>query len=180
MLYKRQGEPQPKNCDNLDDEDFALVLQTPTQAEILKELGKIICIDSTHGTNGYDCNLITILVIFVKFGEGFPVGWCISNREDLLLMINFYAAIKSTVGTISPEWIMSDDAEQFYTTWVCVFANRPHKRLCIWHVDRAWRENLCKIHEKESQASVYKNLRVLLEETNTNKFEKILQRTIYQ
>ena len=115
LLYKQQGEPQPKNCDNLDDEDFALVLQTPTQTEMLKEFGKIICIDSTHGTNGYDFNLITILVID-EFGEGFPVGWCISNREDLLLMINFYAAIKSNVDTISPEWIMSDDAEQFYTT----------------------------------------------------------------
>ena len=73
-------------CNN----DFMLVIQTQLQAKIIKKYsyGTVICIDSTHGTNGYDFTLITIVVIDV-FGEGFPVAWCISNREDKLALMNF-------------------------------------------------------------------------------------------
>ncbi len=41
----------------------------------------MVCIDSTHGTNGYDFKLISIVVVD-EFGEGFPVAWCFSNQEE--------------------------------------------------------------------------------------------------
>ena len=44
------------------------------QITMLKKFGEhLICIDSTHGTNGYDFNLITVMVVD-EFGEGFPVA----------------------------------------------------------------------------------------------------------
>jgi lipopolysaccharide biosynthesis regulator YciM len=38
---------------------------------------------------------------------------------------------------------MSDCAEQYYNSWIDVFGpNSTRKLLCIWHVDRAWRNGL--------------------------------------
>ena len=176
LLYKQQGAKQPTDCDNLSDKDFVIALQTPLQAEIISN-GRIICVDGTHGTNGYDFTLITVMVID-EYGEGFPVAWCISNREDQLLLINFFNALKQNVGNISLAWFMSDLAEQFYTAWVASFNNRPHKLVCIWHLDRAWRENLKQLNDSTLEATVYHNLRVLLEETDKHKFEILLKETI--
>ena len=74
---------------------------------------RVVCVDGTHGTNGYDFMLITVIVID-EYGEGFPVAWCISNREDQLLLINFFKALRKRVGDLSPAWFMSDLAEQYY------------------------------------------------------------------
>ena len=179
ILYKPQGDRQPHNCNNLSDRDFVIAIQTPLQADIMKRLGngRVICVDGTHGTNGYDFTLITVIVID-EYGEGFPVAWCISNREDQFLLINFFNALRQRVGDICPAWFMSDLAEQFYTAWVASFNNKPHKLVCIWHLDRAWRENLKQLNNSALEATVYHNLRVLLEETDKNKFEALLNETI--
>ena len=58
------------------------------------------------------------------------------------------------------------------------FNNKPNKLVCIWHLDRAWRENLKQLKDSELEAAVYHNLRVLLEETDKNKFEMLLDETI--
>ena len=115
---------------------------------------RVVCVDATHGTNGYDFLLISVLVID-EFGEGFPVAWCLSNRQDQFLLINFFNRLKDKVGDIVPAWFMSDDEEQFYTAWIAVFGPGPKKLLCTWHVDRAWRTNLKSlIGDKETEARV--------------------------
>ena len=49
---------------------------------MLKAYGhNVFCMEATHSTNMYDFLLITVLVID-DFGEGVPVAWAISNRED--------------------------------------------------------------------------------------------------
>ena len=45
------------------------------------------------------------------------------------------------VGNVHPEWFMSDDASQYYKCWSQVFKRQPKRLLCIWHVDRAWRND---------------------------------------
>ena len=57
---------------------------------------------------------------------------------------------------------MSDLAEQFYTAMVAIFGGNPRKLMCAWHVDRAWRENLNALEDKELQATVYHNLRGII------------------
>ena len=44
----------------------------PCQATMMQKLGegKIICIDSTHGTTGYNFSLVTIIVVD-ELGEGY-------------------------------------------------------------------------------------------------------------
>ena len=94
-LYKQQGEPQPPECNYLCKEDFVLALQTPLQANMMKKHanGRVICIDSTYRTNGYDFTLISVLIVD-EYGEGFPVAWVIFNREDQILLMNFFRALK--------------------------------------------------------------------------------------
>lgn len=181
LLYKAQGQENTQGCDSLSPKDFILALQTPLQADLLTKFGcnRVICVDSTHGTNGYDFTLITIMVID-EYGEGVPVAWCIANREDHPLLVHFYHAVHQKVGHINPKWFMSDLAEQFYSAWVSVFRSNPppHRLLCAWHVDQAWRKNLKQFTDNHLKASIYHNLRVLLEETDINKFEVLLENTI--
>ena len=84
------------------------------------------------------------------------------------------------IGSITPTCFMSDDAEQFFNAWRSVFGPEKNKLLCTWHVDRAWRQKLHLVHDKEVQAAVYRNLRVLIEETDKDKFESLLTRIVQQ
>ena len=61
-----------------------------------------------------------------------------------------------------------------------MFGPGPKKLLCTWHVDRVWRKNLTLIHCKDTAALVYKNLRLLLDETESAKFEILLDQTLIQ
>ena len=60
------------------------------------------------------------------------------------------------------------------------FWRRTNKLLCSWHVDRAWRGHLKSITDSELAQRLYHNLRALMEETNTTKFDQILHQTIEQ
>ena len=93
----------------------------------------MVCIDSTHKTTGYDFLLITMLVVD-EYGEGLPVAWCLSTQEDEAIVTTFFQHIK----LMSPSWIMTDDAEQFYNAWITTFNTYPQTLLCNWYVDRAW------------------------------------------
>ena len=183
LLYKQQGNATTSQCPNLTEKDFILVLQTPSQAEMLCKCGhnKTICVDDTHSTNSYDFNLTTVLVVD-EFGEGYPTAWCISNRTDLIAMVYYFEAVQRNIGyKIVPKWVMTDDAPQFYSAWELVFGQGPQKLLCTWHVDRKWRANIrSKIQNEEVGALVYHNLRVLLDEKDCDKFEDFLQRTVQQ
>ena len=87
-LNHQATQSQAENCDNLEDWDFVLVLQTLHQKDKLKTFApaRVVCVDGTHGTSGYDFLHISVLVIN-EFGEGFPVAWCLSNRQDQFLLI---------------------------------------------------------------------------------------------
>ena len=148
---------------------------------MMKKFGhqRIICFDSTHGTNSYNFSLVTLVVV-EEFGEGYQVGRCLSNCEDKYVLHNFFTAVKKRVSSITPQWFMSDDAEQFYNAWRSVFDEVNNKLLCTWHVDRAWREKLSLIKDKQTQVAVYHNLRVLLEEKDIQKFQTLMTKTIQQ
>ncbi|SMN01522.1 hypothetical protein SPONN_2553 [uncultured Candidatus Thioglobus sp.] len=105
LVYKRQGDQQGPEMDNVCDNDFILCLQTEFQKDMLKKFGgSIICMDTTHGTNQYDFLLTTLLVVD-ELGEGIPVAWMLSNREDALMLMVFLQAIKDRVGEIKPDFL---------------------------------------------------------------------------
>lgn len=182
LFYKEQGcvEAEVGINHGLGKDDFALVIQSSLQADLLRNCGnnKVVCADATHGTNTYDFQLVSVLIVD-EFGEGFPAGWCIANKEDGVLLNIFFSCLKAKTGSFSPKWFMSDMAEQYYSAWIATFGGSPNKLLCVWHVDRAWRKNiLCHIKNKEEQATTYYTLRVLLEEMDPPKFECLLQQAL--
>ena len=173
LLYKQQGKCLQEHK-FLNKSDFVLILQTPYQAFMLKEFGNnVICIDSTFKTTGYDFTLVTILVD--EFGEGYPVAWCLTSREDQEIVSLFFETIKNKIGMVTPQWIMTDDADQFFNSWKSVFSEDPQKLLCTWHVDRAWRGALSsKVVDKDLRCQVYHSLRIVAEEPDERLFNQML------
>ena len=111
------------------------------------------------------------------YGEGIPVAWAISNREDTTLLVEYLKAVYASVGELKPEYFMSDCAEQYFHAWSGVFTKGNTKKLlCIWHVDRAWRKALNDhVSEKASRIEIYHQLRVLLNEREESQFIVRLQ-----
>ena len=62
--------------------------------------------------------LMALIMTIDEYGEGFPVPWCISSREDQPVLLQSYGAVKDKVSPLTPKWFMSDLAEQFYSAWI--------------------------------------------------------------
>jgi len=90
ILYKNQGtEYFP-----LEKDDFMIIILTETQKAVLEKFSsEKLCIDSTHGTNQYNFNLTTVIVID-EFGEGYPAAFCISSKIDEVHMTVFFQKSK--------------------------------------------------------------------------------------
>ena len=89
LLHKPQEQDKTQDCPSVGRDDFILVLQTPLQRDLLNTFGNnIVCMDDTHRTNSYNFSLITVLVVD-EFGEGCPVAWCLCNRTDKYILIDF-------------------------------------------------------------------------------------------
>ena len=117
----------------LKKDDFLLAIQTEFQKDTLLKFGpKVICVDSTHGTNIYDFLLISVVVID-DHGEGLPVAWAITNHEDAVTLKVLFRSLAKRI-QLCPDVFMSDDADQFYSSFCDVFGN-TRKLLCSWHVD---------------------------------------------
>ena len=113
--------------------------------------------------------LISIFVVD-DHGAGIPVAWCISNREDTTLLIQFLKAVHERTGDLKTRYFMSDCADQYFHAWSSVFGE-TQRLLCIWHIDRAWRKALNDhIANKQDRIEVYHHLRVLLQEIDTSQF----------
>lgn len=142
---------------------------------MMKEYGSGLISMDAHGTNHYDFKLVTILVLD-DHGEGVPVAWMISNREDEISLKKFLVALQERTGPIIAKY---DDAEQYYSSWNQIYGGNPKKLLCSWHVDRAWRVNIRnKVSDLQKQVQVYHHLRTLLELTDSQDFVKLLQQTV--
>ena len=89
----------------------------------------------------YDFKLTSLLIVD-EFGEGFPVAWCLSNKEDFITLKLFSQKLKNVTGDISPAWFMTDIAPQFYDAFCAVFNCEPIQLYCTWHVDKAFKEQL--------------------------------------
>ena len=178
LMYKAQGIQPDDDASSLLAVDFVLGLQTVAQRKFMLQFGNgcMVSVDSTHGTNQYDFKLVTVMVVD-DLGEGIPVAFIISNREDEVVLHEFFAAIKCRLPSevqFSASHIMTDDAPQYFHAWTSVFGHAD-KKLCTWHVDRAWRRAIRKhVLEHEQQIEMYHMLRSLLQELDKDDFETYL------
>ena len=162
----------------LGEQDFMLVIMNDIQVAWLKHFGgpmKEVALDSTHGTNEYNFQLTTLLVVD-DHGEGLPAAFCYSNRVDECAIAVFLSAVKEALGKpLRDVILMTDDAEAYSNAWHLVMGQPAHRLLCSWHIDRAWRKNLGKIAgDTLLKDEVYKTLRTLMELSDKEVFAERL------
>ena len=58
--------------------------------------------DDMHGTNVYDFNLMTVLVVD-DHGEGIPVAWALANQVDAAMLRKFLKPLRARVGPMNPD-----------------------------------------------------------------------------
>ena len=178
IAFKQQGVIESDS--GLERDDFLLAFQTQIQLDMLKAFGNnVVCMDATHGTNMYNFLLVTVLVVD-DFGEGIPVAWSIMTRENESMLTYFTKALMKRSGPLSPNVFMTDDAQQYWTSWASTYgANSTSKLLCTWHVDRAWRKALQeRVKDSTERMHLYHHLRVLLGEISLPRFQVLLQQLI--
>ncbi|KAJ8929042.1 hypothetical protein NQ314_018311 [Rhamnusium bicolor] len=170
LIYKKQGDDHVL----FEKNDFCLIVFNHSQEYMLKTFGKnTVCVDSTHGLNGYDFELTTVMIID-EFGEGFPGACMFTNRKDTLHEF-FFEQIQLKTGIIFTNTFMSDITSVFYNAWEKVMAPAKNQLFCSWHIDHAWRANLNKISNSEKRGIVYKILKALVSELCETDFLKELK-----
>ena len=102
----------------LKEEDFLMVIQTEHQKNMANKFGNLgVCCDSTHGTNAYDFNLVTLMVVD-EFGEGQPIGWMISNHETHEFLKIFFEKLAENSCKLSHHWFMSDLGKTHFVYYI--------------------------------------------------------------
>jgi len=121
--------------------------------------------------DAYDYQLTTLMTVD-EHAEGFPFAFCFSSRVDECTMQAFLSVVKDNIGvSLDDAVLMTDDTEVYANAWKHVIGQPAHRLLCTWHVDSAWRRNLCKIKgDGLLQATVYKTVRALMEITDPEVF----------
>lgn len=150
VFYKKQGE----NHDFFHKNDLCLIFMNTSQEYMLRTYGNesTVCVDSTHGLNGYDFELTTILVID-EWGEGFPGACMFSNRKDTEVFTFFFNKIQEKTGILKAKTFMTDITNVFYNAWRVVMGPVQYQIFCSWHIDHAWRANLSKVLKKKEKVS---------------------------
>ncbi|KAG0444193.1 hypothetical protein HPB47_014062 [Ixodes persulcatus] len=157
------------------DKDFMLGIITPQQQLLLAELGTDrIQIDSTRGTNEYDFQLTTLMVVD-EFNAGVPVAYLISNKVDSPTMQKFFEAIESKIGKVHCKVFMSDDAPAYINAWRSVMPEPEKRLLCAWHVDKNWRKRIDGVQGELNQLALYMQLRTILCCQDEDKFHKLME-----
>ena len=191
LLYKPQGEDFDIGPPNVlqypvDKEyiahTFILAFQTKEQLITFfhcTEIGNILCLDSTHGTNQYGYYLVNI-VIKDEFGRGIPVGHLICNSENEQNLYYFFDAIKGKLqenfgNKIVIRALMTDDDNAGWAGFRKVFGNHIDHLLCIWHVIRSWRRKLHALlrHNLPLQSELFQASRILMYEKDYSKFKRM-------
>ncbi|XP_049796045.1 uncharacterized protein LOC126212666 [Schistocerca nitens] len=177
LFYKPQDSTSEHQ--ELRSEDFVLVIMNRAQREMLSKYGEdCICIDGTHGLNGYDFEVTTLLVLD-DLRQGFPCAFLISNRKDADVLSIFLQYVKSQVGPICPNVFMSDLAESYSIAWNRTMGAPKMRLYSTWHVDRAWKTNIKrKISDLDKRNEVYRLIKSVSMLRNVSMFQESLQKAL--
>ncbi|VEN59296.1 unnamed protein product [Callosobruchus maculatus] len=175
LFYKPEGIVV-EEWNQLKEDDFILIVMTESQSQILQSHGTdYICIDRTHGTIGYNYQLVTVLVVD-GIGQGFPCSFLISSRSDKEVISIFFEHVKDRIGSkINCRVLMTDMDDVFLDAWSEIMSPPKLRLYNTWKVDQDWRDNLRATVKtiREKQLQIYRLLRTLLEDTDENAFDEM-------
>nr|XP_022334767.1 uncharacterized protein LOC111131491 [Crassostrea virginica] len=174
LIYKQQDIDDPTT--GLQKEDFMLALMTKQQLDMFEKFAPVIlCMDSTHKTNIYSFKLITLLVLD-EFRHGYPVAFCISNRESEDAITVFLNAVKARAPNTVVNVLMTDDDNAGWNAVKSVFGGHIHHFLCHWHVHESWKKKLRQlIKDEKHQAEIYTYLCACLQAKTETFFDAYVQ-----
>ncbi|XP_061184345.1 uncharacterized protein LOC133192343 [Saccostrea echinata] len=174
LIYKQQDVVDQTL--GLDKGDFMLAIMTKQQLTMYEKFAPIIlCMDSTHKTNIYSFKLITLLVPD-EFRNGYPVAFCISNKEDEKAISIFLQSVKNRSPQTKVKIIMTDDDNSGWNAAQKVYGPDLKQFLCIWHVHRNWRRRIQQhIKESQLQTEIYYLLCSALQTKSENYFNQYIQ-----
>lgn len=114
-----------------------IVITTPELLDALSRFGQeAIMMDSTHGTNHYDLKLNTIVVLKPNL-EFLVVAFCLSPEEDEITIAKFLREVLPD--GLRTSVFMTDMAQSYYNAWKLVGGKEDERRICLWHVRKAWK-----------------------------------------
>ena len=125
--------------------------------------------------------LVTIMTIN-SFGNGMPVVFFFTTKEDQDALAYLFTATKSVVGNLEPKVFMTDDAAAYWNAFSGTMECTATKRLlCIWHVDRNWRNKLKElVKEDVTRIDLYQKLCLIRSEPVKENFNKMMKNFVDQ
>ncbi|XP_074604044.1 uncharacterized protein LOC141857445 [Brevipalpus obovatus] len=173
-MHASDFDPIIIHQDQIEQESQPLILGISNRAQryMLERFGDDInAMDSTHGTNDYDFQLTTIMVVDEN-RNGFPVAFCYSSKMDHEVFVKFFEALKSCCNVKTPKVFMTDDCSTYHNAWTEVFGSPENKLLCTWHVMKNWNKHLLKIPDIPLRKQLTADLHVLHNMIKEEEFEK--------
>ena len=172
LLYKQQDKVN--SSIPLKKEDFICAFMTQQQLQMYQEhAGNILCMNSTHNTNVYSFLLITLLVPD-EYDKGYPIAFCISNREDEEIIQLFLNSVKAKSPQTKINILMTDDDSSGYNAARAIYGQNIKHYLCVWHIHRAWIRNLHQyIKNDEHKGAIYWHLCSMMDAQTIDQYQQI-------
>ena len=138
-LFMVQGQSQLEEMDNMTVANFVLTIQTQFQCDAFQAFGNVVCVDASYVQNQY------VRFQSRKICGTWWVWWRSTSGMGYIKQRGYPLAdwalkwIKDAKEPLHPQWLMSDDAQQFISAWKAVLGgDHTRKLLFAWHVDWAW------------------------------------------
>ncbi len=177
LFYKPQSEPDSRYGVFRDD-DLVLIIMTDLQQTILQQHAhKIVAMYGAYEMSTSNFLLHSMLVLDSD-NEGVAVAFALCNRNDDAVVERFLMCVKERVGMIRTNVLMTDMQNAYYTYWMSIMHPPDHRLLCMWHVKKAWWQNLTLVPSKDKQKSLRQQLNHLSRELDEATFSEKLNEFI--
>ncbi|XP_052130176.1 uncharacterized protein LOC113209508 [Frankliniella occidentalis] len=181
LLYKPYGckvVHGPPEIDNLPDSEklFMFAFQTERQRQLMnRHCSKIVIVDETHGTNQYNYNLLTAMVVDDN-RRGWPIAHLITSKvkNDGDTLQFFFSCLKSRLDNdVKISCVITDDDPSLINGMKAGIADDLIHLLCKWHVIKNLKDNLRKKSSSDLFETVLSEIKVLMNTENENEFLKL-------
>ncbi|CAL4068452.1 unnamed protein product, partial [Meganyctiphanes norvegica] len=188
LLYHKQIGEVDLNNPGIPKDAYVLAFMFDAQKELLKthletnEHVTKICTDSTHNICQYEGFKLTAMLYVTDLNNGMPFAFLVSNTLTEEVFKVYVESIKTKFRPIFAHTFMTDDDPVFRNGWKLVmpqiFRSLQTKYStfylnCDWHTDKAFQKNVKeKVKGDDDQASIYDNLKTMMNELDETLFLK--------
>nr|XP_024215683.1 uncharacterized protein LOC106680190 isoform X2 [Halyomorpha halys]XP_024215689.1 uncharacterized protein LOC106680190 isoform X2 [Halyomorpha halys] len=159
---------------SLTSQDFLLIVVTDRQLSKLQEFGSdIVCIEVHHdGDHTFD---VVVLSVIDEKKQPFPSAFMFCNVLTKGICELFFEVIKSCLGYPLKARAVMTDSDDFFHIWCSVMLFSSLHLYSSWLLTNRWQKNVeSNIHSLVKQQLILDKLNIIIEEKNSEEFEKML------